>query len=357
MPAYARLTDPEIDVIRLGVSAGIPRAALGRHLGCDASTITYWAGRRHRGTQNKAPKPGKKARKGLRDRRAIVQRLAKMTVAVKHRVRPRFSSASAIADHLARTNGIHVTAQTVRNDLHALGFKNKARRANLAHGPADLQKRCGFARAYARKDASRFVFTDEKTFTCGDYTSRKMWVAPGAHPLPRDGSNTAQDTVYVWGAIGVGFRKLVVLRSTTQAQKVQRSRGEANKKAFDSAAYIRSCLAGALVTHLAEAGKHRVLQADNHRVHYSAATTKYLKGSAVAYTHDWPARSPDLNPIENYWAYLQERVSQHVPLNSTELRQAIETEFEATPQDVIDTYAKSFTNKCKTVKQMEGRMK
>jgi hypothetical protein len=105
------------------------------------------------------------------------------------------------------------------------------------------------------------------------------------------------------------------------------------------------------------AGKRRILQADNHRVHYSRSVVQYLERNNILYTRDWPARSPDLNPIENYWAYLQQRVSEHVPLNSTELLAAIEAEFAATPQTVIDGYVRSFKSKCATVKRLNGRMK
>ncbi|GFS91471.1 HTH_Tnp_Tc3_2 domain-containing protein [Trichonephila clavipes] len=54
---------------------------------------------------------------------------------------------------------------------------------------------------------------------------------------------------------------------------------------------------------------------------------------------DWPARSPDLNPIEHVWDFLDRRLAARTlpPVTIRELRLALQDEWAAMPQQLIDT--------------------
>ena len=63
---------------------------------------------------------------------------------------------------------------------------------------------------------------------------------------------------------------------------------------------------------------------DNARAHRARITNRYLEQAAIVRL-DWPARSPDLNPIEHAWDMLQKAISsrQVQPATVRELREAL----------------------------------
>jgi len=54
------------------------------------------------------------------------------------------------------------------------------------------------------------------------------------------------------------------------------------------------------------------------------------------FIEQWPANSPDLNPIENVWRILKSRVKLWKPTTKEALREAIDTEWAGITQDEID---------------------
>ena len=55
-------------------------------------------------------------------------------------------------------------------------------------------------------------------------------------------------------------------------------------------------------------GPDFILMDDNARAHRARITNRYLEQAAIVRL-DWPARSPDLNPIEHAWDMLQKAIS------------------------------------------------
>lgn len=74
-------------------------------------------------------------------------------------------------------------------------------------------------------------------------------------------------------------------------------------------------------------GQGWIFQQDNAPIHRSNSTTAWLQDKNVR-VMDWPARSPDLNPMENLWADMARRVYNHGIQFGTqyELRTALERE-------------------------------
>lgn len=71
---------------------------------------------------------------------------------------------------------------------------------------------------------------------------------------------------------------------------------------------------------------------------------------------EWPARSPDLNPIEHIWEQLQSRVQarQVPPGTRVELRTALLEEWQAIPQQNIQNLISSMHRRCEAVIRVRG---
>ena len=62
--------------------------------------------------------------------------------------------------------------------------------------------------------------------------------------------------------------------------------------------------------------------------------------------HGWPARSPDLSPIENLWAIIQKRVDSHGPSDQEELWKFVRQEWDALSDATVKNLVESFRGRC-----------
>ncbi|GFW73864.1 transposable element Tcb2 transposase [Trichonephila clavipes] len=71
---------------------------------------------------------------------------------------------------------------------------------------------------------------------------------------------------------------------------------------------------------------------------------------------DWPARSPDLKPIEHVWDFLGRRLAARTlpPVTIRELRLTLQDEWAAMPQQLIDTLILSMGRRCETCLAVRG---
>ena len=65
-----------------------------------------------------------------------------------------------------------------------------------------------------------------------------------------------------------------------------------------------------------------VFMQDGAPCHRAKIVTQFLKSKKIRIL-DWPGNSPDLNPIENLWSILKDKVSEKQPTSAKMLEQAI----------------------------------
>ncbi|KAI4886748.1 hypothetical protein NFI96_004621, partial [Prochilodus magdalenae] len=112
----------------------------------------------------------------------------------------------------------------------------------------------------------------------------------------------------------------------------------------------------ALVTPYAGAvGPGFLLMQDNARPHVAAVCQQFLQDEGIE-AMDWPACSPDLNPIELIWDIMSRSFHQRhmAPQNVQDLADALVQVWEEIPQETIRHLIKSMPRLCREVIQAHG---
>jgi transposase len=99
--------------------------------------------------------------------------------------------------------------------------------------------------------------------------------------------------------------------------------------------------------------KEWIFQQDNAPVHTYKPNMKYLekKGTNIM---DWPACSPDLNPIENLWHILDQNTSKRQPKNETDLFKVLEDAWKNIEKEKLENLVKSMQKRCQKVIENKG---
>lgn len=95
-------------------------------------------------------------------------------------------------------------------------------------------------------------------------------------------------------------------------------------------------------------------QHDNDPKHTSKHVRDWLERKKVEVI-EWPAQSPDLNPIENLWEIVNKRVNrEQVAGNKDKLFEAVQTAWYQIPKQIIDNLIDSMHRRCVAVIKNKG---
>lgn len=253
-------------------------------------------------------------------------------------LRSRSLSAPAMRTRLRNVRNVNVSVQTVRNRLHERGLN--AHRPVIAtpltrrHRQARLQWATAHQN-WTRQRWSNVVFTDESRYNLSRADGRtRVWRRRGeryaqCNVLERDPYGGG--SVMVWAGISHNFKTdLVVIDGTLTGQ-----------------GYLDQVIDPHVVPFMRRNGGNFIFMDDNARPHRALVVTNRLRQAGIQ-SMDWPARSPDLNPIEHAWDELGRRLSRrlHQPTDLAELRTALVQEWNAMPQDVVRRLVMSMRRRC-----------
>ncbi|GFS18330.1 transposable element Tcb1 transposase [Elysia marginata] len=101
--------------------------------------------------------------------------------------------------------------------------------------------------------------------------------------------------------------------------------------------------------------RNLVFQLDNARAHTARYTQQFLEQSDVQ-ALPWPALSPDLNPIEHLWDYLQRRLDcqDHRSQNPDDLEHSLRWHWNVIPRHFLQTLVSSMGRRNAAVLEAQG---
>jgi len=98
-----------------------------------------------------------------------------------------------------------------------------------------------------------------------------------------------------------------------------------------------------------------IFQQDGASIHTAKRVGNWLDQNGIVVL-EWPACSPDLNPIENLWAYLKRKLDAYdrVPEGMLELWECVEKEWNAIPKKVCASLYKGMEKRMQAVIKVKG---
>ncbi|GFW86538.1 transposable element Tcb2 transposase [Trichonephila clavipes] len=261
--------------------------------------------------------------------------------------RNRRQTAGEIARHTTQATGRQISRFTVARRLHGGGLFARRPVRCVPLTPAHRRRRslwCREHRNWRDNEWGRVLFTDESRFSLNSHSHRILiWRERGSRNHP---SNIIERDRY--GGRGVLVWGGIMLSSRTDLHIFDA--GSVNETRYCNEIllpYVR-LFRGAM-------GLQFFFMDDNAPCHRTVAAEQLLESEDIE-RMDWPARSPDLNPIEHVWNFLGRRFAARTlaPVTIRELRLALQDEWAAMPQQLIDTLILSMGRRCETCLAVRG---
>jgi transposase len=307
-------------------AAGTSQAAIGRAIGRSKSFVNRWSKRtdprRHTGSG------------GLNLISAYKQNAIKKTLTKK----PGTMTVSEVAQHHGVSRSV---IYRIARDMH---WKTYVAKQSQTPTPAQRKKRLAFAKAWLENEREwdRAVFIDETSFEVGGGTGGKRRVlAPNRESVVPDEIIDHPTKVHALGAIcSQGPVALHLFTGNLDAKRFQ-------------------AMLTAFVIPRADAvfgDRSWYLVMDSDPKHTAGSTVSALQSAGVEFIpkSDWPARSPDLNPIEHVWAQIKRIVRKERPKSQYTLKSTVRREWDDLALPFIHNLVESMPSRLKAVIKRRG---
>lgn len=282
-----------------------------------------------------APRNGRPRILSKREERTVTQ-------AVKNN--PRIS-APKIAAQVELDTGKKVHPENIRRILRKSGYNGRVPRKKPFISDVNRKRRLEFVKSYENRDLDFWksvLFTDESKYNIFGCDGRgKIWRRPRTAldlknllPTVKHGGGS----VMVWGSMAAaGVGSLVFINDT-----------------MDRWVYLnilkQYLCADAEKLSL---GEQWVFQQDQDPKHTAYIVKEWLLYNVPKQLHS-PPQSPDLNPIEHVWDYLDRKIRHHHITNKETLKAVLQEEWQQIPANFTESLVSSIPRRLAAVKKAGG---
>lgn len=266
-------------------------------------------------------------------------------------LRNRRMTGVGVQNLLREVRGRVVSEWTVRRRLKEANLTPKRPATGPKLSTAHRQARLQFARDHLdwRIEQWRQVLFSDETRMCLHGSDRRQRV------YRRPGERFAQCCISETVAYGGGSCMMWAGISIQGKTELVFIPGGGRGGGLTSERYINDILRPHVLPYAELVGENFKLMHDNARCHSAATTRQYLNEVGIR-TMEWPALSPDLNPIEHVWDELKRRVRKRDPPPATieRLKSALIEEWQDISQEDIKKIIRSIKNRLEAVIRARG---
>ena len=239
-----------------------------------------------------------------------------------------------IAKELQELNIVDISPNTVRRRLSETDLHGRALVKKPLLKQNHVKGRLNFVDKYqnwTEKEWKQVLWSDESKICLNGSDGRRWtWKRSGEQLKRKHVKSTIKydKSVMVWGCFsssGVGDIHII-------------------KDTLTSAKYVRILSNHMVPSARRLIGPKYIFQQDNDPKHTANNTKKWFQDKKIELL-DWPAQSPDLNPIENLWNHLKQLIRKENIKNIKDLPSAIERCWKSISKEYCETLVKSMTQR------------
>ena len=313
---------------------GLTTAEICRKTGFYKQFVTHWISKyKDSGSVDDAPRAGRPRKLSARVERAVEKKMRGK----------RRRSSRVIERELKRQKVSDVSYKTVQRTVHRRGLHAFKQRKTSRLSKAHKRGRLKFARTNIKKDWSNVVFSDEhkfKQFKGGNPRHNFVW-AKSVGEVPGKEMERWGLTVDAWGGFSwQGKTDLVFYEDTLDAPAYQD--------------ILKNSLLPAAKEWFGDEKEGWELQQDKATCHTAKSTKAWLERHEVAVVEEWPTKGDDINPIENLWAILDERLESKKFKTENGMKKAIRQVWDEVDLSLLHNLIDSLPDRLRRIRKAKG---
>lgn len=247
--------------------------------------------------------------------------------------------------NIKETTGLTISTRTIRRRLKDSGLKSCLASKRPHISTTNKHKRLMFAKKYATKPLAfwkQVLWSDESKFELfGQKRRSRVWRKSGDALKERNIQKTVKHgggNVMVWGCFAwSGVGNLVKIEGIMTADVYIDILNENLEESV-----LKTDLEG-----------RYTFQQDNDPKHKAKRTLAFFRSNRIKLL-EWPAQSPDMNPIENLWGYLDGHVNKTNVTNKASYFAALQDAWNQIDSEYLQKLVESMPRRLEAVIKAKG---